>query len=49
VAWTTRGRELLITPDIEPFVYRMLAVKSHELGGYAFAINGMPDHGPEEL
>jgi putative transposase len=44
LVWTTKERAMLITPAMEPFIYQRLAAKCHDLGGYAFAVNGMPDH-----
>jgi putative transposase len=44
LVWTTHQRLPLLTPEIEPFVHRLLAVKCSELEGYAFAVNGMMDH-----
>jgi len=44
VVWATHRRDPLLMGEVESFVHRILAVKCHELGGQAFAINGTADH-----
>lgn len=44
IVWATKNREPLITPDIEPIIYRFLRTKAIGLGGTVFAINGMVEH-----
>jgi putative transposase len=44
IVWSTKGREPLLTPEIEPFVHEALHIKAVGLGGVVFAVNGMPDH-----
>lgn len=45
IVWSTKGREPLICPEIEPRLYAYLAFKAGELGVYLYAINGTDDHG----
>lgn len=42
--WATKERRPLITPEIEDQVYKVIAHKCSQLGGWAYAVNGMPDH-----
>ena len=42
--WATKGREPLLTPELEPHVHRFLRHKCEELGIGVHALNGMPDH-----
>ncbi|HLK59333.1 MAG TPA: IS200/IS605 family transposase [Chthonomonadaceae bacterium] len=44
VAWATKGREPLLTPDIERDVYRCIENEAKRAGCTVFAVNGMPDH-----
>jgi putative transposase len=44
IIWTTKKRAMLIEPHMEAFLYQRLGAKCHEMGGYAYAVNGMPDH-----
>lgn len=44
IVWTTKDREALIVPDIEPDLCNMLAAKADELRGTIRAANTMPDH-----
>lgn len=42
--WTTKNREPLLTPDIEPNVYRFLQAEARELHVPLFVIGGTMDH-----
>lgn len=42
--WTTKNREPLLTPDIEPNVYRFLYAEARELYVPMFVIGGTIDH-----
>jgi REP element-mobilizing transposase RayT len=42
--WSTKNREPLITPQIEPRVYAYIVNKAAELEVFVFEINGCPDH-----
>jgi putative transposase len=42
--WTTKNREPLLTPDIEPNVYRFLHAEARKLYVPLFIIGGTPDH-----
>jgi putative transposase len=44
LVWATRGREPLITPDIENEVYNAIRLKAIALGADVFAVNGIDDH-----
>jgi putative transposase len=44
IVWATKERLPLILPEMELFTFEQLKTKSDKLGGYAYAINGMPDH-----
>lgn len=44
LVWSTKNREPLLTPDIEPIVHAFLRTKAIGLGATVFAINGMADH-----
>jgi len=44
IVWSTKGRELLILPDIEPRLYAYLVSKAAEMGVFVYAINGTEDH-----
>jgi putative transposase len=44
IVWSTRNRESLLTPDLEPTVYGLLRSKAVGLGATVFALNGMTDH-----
>jgi REP element-mobilizing transposase RayT len=44
LVWSTKHRQPLITPDVEPIVYDLLRTKAIGLGATVFAIGGMPDH-----
>jgi putative transposase len=42
--WATKGREPLLTPEVEAFVYNALRAKAAGLGAVVFALNGVADH-----
>lgn len=42
--WGTKHRLPLIEPAIEPEIYRAIAAKVKEFGGFVFGIGGMEDH-----
>jgi putative transposase len=42
--WSTRYREPLISPEVEPVVHGLLRGKAVGLGAEVFALNGMEDH-----
>ena len=42
--WTTKNREPLLTPDIEPNVYHFLHAEARDLYVPLFVIGGTPDH-----
>lgn len=42
--WSTRYREPLISPEVEPEVHGLLRGKAVGLGAQVFALNGMEDH-----
>jgi len=42
--WGTKHRQPLITPEIEPRIYRFITGIIKNEGGRVFAIDGMPDH-----
>jgi len=44
LVWTTKNREPLITPEIEPRLYAYLIRKAAELGAFVYVINGWTDH-----
>jgi REP-associated tyrosine transposase len=44
LVWTTKNRVPLIVPEIEDQVYKIIAQKCIELGGWSYATNGMPEH-----
>jgi REP element-mobilizing transposase RayT len=44
IVWSTKQRQPLITPQIEPLIYDFLRAKAISLGGVVFAINGMEEH-----
>ena len=44
LVWTTKNREPLITPEIEPRLYAYLVHKAAELGAFIYVINGWTDH-----
>ena len=44
IIWATKNRQPLLTPEIEPIIYRYLLNKATGLGGIVFAIGGIADH-----
>ena len=44
VVWSTKNREPLLTPELEPLVYELVRSKTSNLEGKIFALNGMRDH-----
>jgi putative transposase len=42
--WGTKNREPLLTPDIEPNVYRFLHAEANKLHAPLFVVGGTPDH-----
>ncbi len=44
IVWSTKNREPLLTPEIEPMVYGYIKSKAIGLEGVLFALNGVADH-----
>lgn len=44
IVWTTKNREPLLTPKVEPVIYGFLRSKAIGLEGILFALNGTLDH-----
>ncbi|MBI3249888.1 MAG: IS200/IS605 family transposase [Deltaproteobacteria bacterium] len=44
IVWSTKKREPLLTPSLEPFVYDFVRSKASGLGATVFAVNGTIDH-----
>lgn len=44
IVWSTKYRQKIITPEIEPIVHNHLRAKAIGLGGTVFALNGTDDH-----
>lgn len=44
LVWATKRRQPLLTPAVEPIVYRYLREKSAEFDATIFALNGVADH-----
>lgn len=44
IVWATKGRELLITAELEPLLYNYLRGKTISLGGVFHAAGGIEDH-----
>lgn len=44
IVWSTKNREPLLTPELEPLVYGLVCGKAHSLEAKVLAINGMADH-----
>jgi REP element-mobilizing transposase RayT len=42
--WTTKNREPLLNPQVEPIIYGYIRSKVIGLGGVLFALSGMPEH-----
>ena len=44
IVWTTKNREPLLTPDVEPIIYGYLHNKALGLESHVYALNGYLDH-----
>ena len=44
IVWSTKNREPLLTPDVEPVLYGFLRSKAIGLDAVVFALNGTVDH-----
>lgn len=44
IVWSTKNREPLLTPSIEPIIHGFLRSKAIGLGATVFALNGVEDH-----
>ena len=44
LVWSTKNREPLLTPDVEPVIHNFLRTKAIGLGATVFALNGVEDH-----
>jgi len=44
IVWSTKKREPLLTPNLEPLVHGFLRSKATGLGATVFALNGTTDH-----
>lgn len=44
LVWSTKNREPLLTPAVEPIVHEFLRTKAIGLGATVFALNGTEDH-----
>ena len=44
IVWTTKGREPLILPAIEPRLVAYMAHKAGEMGVFLYALGGTEDH-----
>jgi putative transposase len=44
VIWSTKNREPLLTPDVEPVIYGLVRSKAIGLEAVVFALNGAVDH-----
>jgi len=42
--WSTKGREPLLTPEVEPVIHDLLRGKAIGLGRTVFALGGIADH-----
>ncbi len=42
--WTTKNRQPLLTPEVEPVIYDLLRSKAIGLEATLFALNGVEDH-----
>jgi putative transposase len=43
IVWTTKNRESMITPEVEPRLFAYIVDKAAELGVHVYAINGWSD------
>jgi len=44
LVWSTKDRQPLLTPEVEPVIHNYLRAKAIGLGGTVFALNGIEDH-----
>ncbi|RME44546.1 MAG: IS200/IS605 family transposase [Chloroflexi bacterium] len=44
IVWSTKNREPLLTPSVEPIIHGFLRSKAIGLGATVFALNGVEDH-----
>jgi REP element-mobilizing transposase RayT len=44
IVWSTKNRQPLLTPDVEPAIYGLLRKKAVDLGASIYALNGYLDH-----
>ncbi len=44
LVWATKGREPLLTAEVEPIIHALLRGKAVRLGVQVFALNGIEDH-----
>ena len=44
LVWSTKDRQPLLTPEVEPVIHNYLRAKAMGLGGTVFALNGIEDH-----
>lgn len=44
LVWSTKDRQPLLTPKVEPVIHDFLRAKAIGLGGTMFALNGIEDH-----
>lgn len=44
LVWSTKNREPLLTPQVEPIIHNFLRTKAIGLGATVFALNGIDDH-----
>ena len=44
IVWSTKNREPLLTPDVEPVIHGFLRSKASGLEAVVFALNGTVDH-----
>jgi putative transposase len=44
LVWSTKYRQPLLTPDVEPTIHEYLRTKAIGLGAAVFAVNGVEDH-----
>ncbi len=44
LVWSTKYRQILLTPEVEPIIHKYLRVKAVRLGAVIYALNGVEDH-----
>ena len=44
IVWATYQRKPFLTPEVEEYVYRVIAAEAARLGGHAYIVNGVLDH-----